>query len=67
MEQIKKMAREFAALCEKENVPLLCAFGTDKIYIEEYAPDTTPERILKARTTLITTVKQARRTLEIEA
>jgi hypothetical protein len=67
MEKIHKMIDEVASECEKQGIPFLAAFGTDKISIYEYAPDNTPERIKKARTTLVTTTIQARRKLEIQA
>ena len=67
MEKIHELISKLVDECEKQNVPLLAAFGREKIAVYEYAPDDTPERILKARTTLVTTVKQARRVLEIQA
>lgn len=67
MEKIQKLANELADVCEKEGCPLLACFGTDRISIVEYAPDTTPERIRKARVTLVNTVAQARRSIEIQA
>lgn len=67
MEKIHKMVDEIATECEKQGIPFLAAFGKDKIAVYEYAPDDTPERIKKARTTLVTVTLQARRQLEIQA
>lgn len=67
MEKIHEMMVKLVDECEKQNIPLLEGFGRDKISIYEFAPDDTPERLIKARTTLVSTVKQARRVLEIQA
>lgn len=67
MEKIKKMVDEVVQECEEKGIPFLAAFGLDRISIYEYAPDATPERIKKARITLVNTTAQARRKLEIEA
>lgn len=67
MEKIHEMVNKIAEECEQKGIPFLAAFGLDKIAIYEYAPDNTPERLKKARTTLITTTIQARRKLEIQA
>ena len=67
MKEIRDMVNKIADLCEQKNVPFLAAFGTDKIAVVEYAPDDTPERIKKARTTLVNTTMTARRQLEIQA
>lgn len=67
MKEIREMVNKVADLCEQKNIPFLAAFGTDKIAIVEYAPDDTPERIKKARTTLVNTTMQKRRQIEIDA
>ena len=67
MESIQKLANQLADECEKMGVPMLLGFGTDKIIVVEYAPDNTPERLTKARSTLINTTRQARRQMEIQA
>lgn len=67
MKEIREMVGKVADLCEQKGIPFLAAFGNDKISIVEFAPDSTPERIKKARTTLVTTTMQARRQLEIQA
>ena len=67
MEKIHELMSKLVDECEKQNVPLLAAFGRDKISVYEFAPDDTPERLVKTRQTLINTVKQARRSLEIQA
>lgn len=67
MEKIKKMVDEVVQECEEKGIPFLAAFGLDKISIYEFAPDNTPERLKKARITLVTTTIQARRKLEIQA
>ena len=68
MEKINEIVNKLLDECEAKNIPILLAYGTDKISVFEFAPDdVTPERIRKARTTLVTTVKQARRVLEIQA
>lgn len=67
MDEIKELANKLADLCEQRKIPLLCAWGTDKISIVEFAPDSTPERLIKTRATLVNTTKQARRSLEIQA
>jgi hypothetical protein len=67
MGKIHTMMDEIVSECERQNIPFLGAFGLDKIAIYEYAPDNTPERIRKARITLVTTTAQARRQLEIQA
>ena len=67
MEEIRKVANGLADLAEKKGIPFLAAWGADRISVVEFAPDNTPERIKKARTTLVTTTMQARRQLEIQA
>lgn len=67
MEKLNEMVNKILDECEKQNIPFLCAFGIEKISVYEYAPDNTPERITKARTTLVNTTKQARRQIEIQA
>lgn len=67
MEKINEMVNKVIDECEKQGIPFLAAFGLEKIAILEYAPDNTPERIKKARTTLISTTMQARRQIEILA
>jgi hypothetical protein len=67
MEKIREKLNEVADLCEQKGIPFLACFGTDRISVVEYAPDNTPERIKKARTTLVTTTMQARRSIEIQA
>lgn len=67
MEKIREMIEAVADECMVRGIPLLAAFGLDRISVVEYAPDNTPERIKKARTTLVNTTMQARRSLEIEA
>lgn len=67
MKEIREKLNEVADLCEAKGIPLLAAFGQDIISIVEYAPDCTPERIRKARTTLVNTTQQARRQIEILA
>lgn len=67
MEKIHELVNQVAEECEQRGIPFLAAFGLDKIAIYEYAPNNTPERIKKARTTLVNTTMQARRQLEIQA
>lgn len=67
MEKIHEMVNQIAEECEKQGIPFLAAFGLDKISIYEFAPDNTPERIKKARITLVNTTMQARRQIEIQA
>ena len=67
MEKIQELINQAADLCERQGVPFLCAYGKDKIKVVEFAPDDTPERIKKARTTLVNVTLQARRQLEIQA
>ena len=67
MEKLNELVNKLLDECEAKGIPILLAYGTDKIIVHEFAPDNTPERLLKARTTLISTVKQARRQLEIQA
>jgi hypothetical protein len=67
VKEIREKLNEVCDLCEARNIPLLAAFGQDIISVVEYAPDNTPERIRKARTTLLNTVAQARRSIEIMA
>lgn len=67
MEKIREMMNKIADECETRGIPCLMAFGLDKINVVEFAPDNTPERLLKARTTLVNTTRQARRQIEIEA
>jgi hypothetical protein len=65
VEKISRLINEVAELCEKENVPMLCAYGKEKIQVSEYAPADTPELLQKARAALFNSTKSARRTLEI--
>lgn len=67
MEKIIKLVNKLVDECEKQNVPLLAVFGREKIAVYGFAPEDTPERLVKTRQTLINTVKQARRSLEIQA
>jgi hypothetical protein len=67
MKEIREKLNEICDLCEAKGVPFLAAVGMDIISVVEYAPDCTPERIRKARTTLLNTVAQARRSIEIQA
>jgi hypothetical protein len=66
MEKIHRLVNEVAELCEKEGVPFLLAYGKEKIMVSEYAPETTPELLQKARACLFNSTKRARRQLEIE-
>jgi hypothetical protein len=67
MEKVKEMLNQVVNECEKEGIPFLAACGLDKIFICEYAPDNTPIRLVKARTTLLNTTAQVKRQIEIEA
>lgn len=67
MEKIHELVNQITEECEKKGIPFLAAFGLDKIAVYEFAPDNTPERIRKARTTLVNVTLQARRQLEIQA
>lgn len=67
MEKINEMVSKAIDECEKKGIPFLAAFGIEEISILEYAPESTPERIKKARTTLINTTMQARRQIQIKA
>ena len=67
MNEIREMLNKVADECEVQGIPLLAAFGLDIISVVEFAPDCTPERIKKARVTLVNTTMQARRQLEIQA
>ena len=57
MEKLNDLINKLLDECEAKGIPILLAYGTDKISVFEFAPDCTPERLLKARTTLVTTVK----------
>lgn len=67
MKEVREKINEVAEMCERKGIPFLAAFGLDRISVVEFAPDNTPERIKKARTTLVNVTMQARRQLEIEA
>lgn len=67
MEKIHEMVNKITEECERQGIPFLACFGLDKIAVYEYAPDNTPERIRKTRTTLLNVTSQARRQLEIQA
>lgn len=65
MEKIRELAKNLADECERQNVPLLVAYGADHVSGEEYAPEHTPELLKKARAVLFNSTARARRRLEI--
>jgi hypothetical protein len=67
MEEIMRKAKELGALCEKEDVTLLCVFGNagSKMGYEAYFSEKAHELITKANTTLMNNATSKRRTMEI--
>lgn len=65
MEKISRLINEVAEMCEREGVPMLCAYGKEKIQVVEFAPENTPELLVKARTALFNSTKPKMRTMQI--